>query len=383
MVATAAPSDTVLRDDRHTLRRVWAGTLPFWIVLGLLESTTAYVRMLGSPRALPFVHSLVANMPWWLLWAALSPLVFALARRVPLHGERWARGVAVHLVAGLVVAVLHIVLEAVTFYHTVPRGPMAPGFAVMLRNFLGGYLVLGFVTYWVIVGGWNAFDFYARYRTSALRSARLELGLAQARMQALRAELNPQLFFNALNAVSGLVRREENDAAVRMLARLGDLLRVTLDRELAPRIPLRDELELLDRYLDIERVRFGDRLTIEIDIAPEAEEILVPALILQPLVENAIRHGIGARPGDARIEIRGLLHDGAVHLTVSDSGEGFRRSGAEQREGIGLSNIRARLRELYGTRASLALENAADGGASVTLAFPAEIAAGHRVEANA
>ena len=366
--------------------RVWVAALAFWTVIGLLESATAFVRMYDTPRRLTWTQVLVWNLPWWLIWALLTPLVFALARRIPLHGERWARGIAVHLGVSFVFASIHLLLEGALFYYTISRGGPVPSLARQYRMFFSSYLVLGVVTYWVVAGGSYALDFYRRYRESALHSARLEaqksrleLGLAQARMQALRMELNPHFFFNALNTVSGLVRRHENDAAVRMLARLGDLLRTTLDRDMAPEIPLGEELALLDRYLDIERVRFGDRLVIAVEHDDTADDALVPTLLLQPLVENAIRHGITRRPGNALIQIVARREGARLHLAVRDTGEGVDPGAAPRREGIGLSNTRARLAELYGADASLALDNAPGGGACVTLTFPyrAAMARGH------
>src|SRR4051812_48700411 len=200
-------------------------------------------------------------MPWWLLWAALMPVAFRLSRWLPLSAGRWPRNAFLHLAAALAVSSTHLVVEGVIYFHSVPRG-IFPSQVAVWRQFFNNFIVLDVVTYFAIVGAWHAFDLHGRYQRSALRSTRLELGLSEARMQALRAELNPHFFFNALNAVSGLVRREENDAAVKLLARLGELLSATLDHARPAEIPLREELDLLDRYLAIERARFGDRLTV-------------------------------------------------------------------------------------------------------------------------
>jgi signal transduction histidine kinase len=347
-------------------------------VLGVLESAVAYVRVRGTPLEHGWLPLLVANGPWWLLWALLTPLVLALVRHASPLGARWLRGMAVHLVAAFAVASAHLLLEGVVFYYTVSRAHGMPGLGRQWSLFFSNYFVLDFVTYWLIVGAALALTYYARYHASALRSARLEaqaarleLGLAEARVQALRTELNPHFFFNALNAVSGLVRRGENDQAVQMLARLGELLRLTLDRDLAPEIPLGSELALLDRYLDIERVRFGDRLTVDIGMDPPAEDAQVPALILQPLVENAIRHGITKCPGPGRIQILARRVGATLELSVRDTGEGLAaRDLTMRREGIGLSNTRARLAAMYGDAAILRLENAPGGGALITLVIP-------------
>jgi signal transduction histidine kinase len=355
----------------------WHAALAFWTGLGVLESATAYARLLGTERQRSWVEALVGNMPWWLLWALFTPLVAALARRWPIDGGRWVRAAAAHAVAALVVSSAHLLLEGAAYYYTVSRAAGVPSLTWQWRQLFLNYLVLDVVTYCVIAVACYALHFAARYRASALdaarleaQAARLELGLAEARMQALRMELNPHFFFNALNAIAGLVRRHDTEGAVRMLARLGELLRVTLDHDLAPAIPLRDELALLERYLDIERVRFGERLTIDVGCDAASLRGLVPPLLLQPLVENAIRHGVARRPGPARIEIRALLDDARLHLTVTDSGIGLDPSAAERREGVGLTNTRARLAELYGGGAALTLANAPAGGARVTLTLP-------------
>jgi len=369
---------------------LWVAVVAFWAVLGLLESTAAYVRMRGFGRPVGWPQVLVSNMPWWLIWAVLTPLAIQLSRRIPMHGGRWLRGAVIQLGAALLFASVHLLLEGAVFYYSVSPYRMGiPGapqtLADQYRMFFGNYLVLGVVTYGVIAGACYALEFYRRYRETALHSARLEaqtarleLGLTEARMHALRTELNPHFFFNALNAVSGLVRRQENDAAVRMLARLGELLRTTLDRDLAPEVPLRDELSLLDRYLDIERVRFGDRLVVEVECDATARDSLVPTLVLQPLVENAIRHGITKRPGNALIQISAHRQGTHLRVTVRDTGEGLDpRVATVRREGIGLSNTRARLAELYGPSASLSLENAPGGGACVTMTLPYRAATEH------
>jgi signal transduction histidine kinase len=369
---------TRARRDRippHT----WGIVVAFWTVLGLVESTKAYVswQLRETPRSWAFV--LAANMPWWYVWMLLTPAVLLLARRVRLDGERWRSALAIHAAASFVASIAHLLIEGTIFHETMAwyGMPVMP-LRMQLAQFLNAYLMSDLLTYWAVAGGYFALEYYRRYRDGALVSARLEaesarlaLGLAEARVQALRMELNPHFLFNTLNAISGLVRRAENARAVDMLARLGELLRATLDRDMAPLIPLEEELAILDRYLDIERVRFGDRLTIEIDVEPDALDALVPALVLQPLVENAIRHGVTRRPGDALVRIAARRADATIELEVRDTGRGLPSDvpGA-LREGVGLSNTRQRLAELYGDAASLRLGNAPGGGARVDLVLP-------------
>ena len=362
----------------------WPAVIAAWTVLGVLESAVAYFRVHGTPMERSWPELLLANVPWWLLWALFTPPILALVRRASPLGRRWLRGTMVHLVTALAAASAHLLLEGAVFYFTVSRYRGMSGLGRQWSLLFSNYFVLDFVTYWLVVGAALALTYYGRYHASALRTARLEantarleLGLAEARVLALRTELNPHFFFNALNSISGLVRRGENDAAVQMLARLGELLRLTMDRELAPEIPLGSELALLDRYLDIERVRFGDRLTVDIGVEPPADEAHVPALILQPLVENAVRHGITKRPGPGRIQILARRSGDVLELSVRDTGEGLGvRDLTMRREGIGLSNTRARLAAMYGDAASLQLDNAAGGGALVTLHIPWRVTSG-------
>jgi LytS/YehU family sensor histidine kinase len=202
-----------------------------------------------------------------------------------------------------------------------------------------------------------------------LQAAELRSLTAEARLHALRMELNPHFFFNALNAISGLVRRADRDGAVAMIARLGDLLRVTLGRDAALLVPLGRELECLDLYLDIERVRFEDRLAFELDVPDVLRDALVPPLILQPLVENAVRHGIAPTIGGGRITVRARRDDDRISVVVEDTGRGW-HGPAGRREGVGLSNTRARLAQLFGDAATVHTRSSTTGGAVVALTFP-------------
>ncbi|HUG01112.1 MAG TPA: histidine kinase [Longimicrobiales bacterium] len=359
--------------------------LAFWTVFGLLESTSAFVstRLAGNPADWSTV--LVGNMPWWLMWAALTPLAIVFARRFRFDRDGWLSAGVAHFVAAFLATALHTLVVGTLYYMTHTRGLVIPPgettltgpfFVPTLRstyvNFMRTYLVVNLATYWVIVGGYYAFEFYRRYRDEELRAARMRERLTEARLNALRMELNPHFLFNTLNAISGLVRRNENEAAVRMLARLGDLLRLTLERGGDHRVPLEQELELLRVYLEIERVRFHDRLSVEVDVDRDALDGMVPTLILQPLVENAVRHGIGHRAGSGRIRVGAERRNGELVLEVADSGRGFAPPSPSEKAGVGLSNTRARLAELYGERAAISLGVAPEGGGLVRLVLPYE-----------
>ncbi|HEX6587408.1 MAG TPA: sensor histidine kinase [Longimicrobiales bacterium] len=372
-------------DRVHLNQRDRLLILGFWTLFGLLETTGTYFASKGTGAPLPFDTAVLANMPFWLVWAMLTPVAFWLAYRFQFREGRPVRFALVHFPAALLLSGAQILIAGgiywyatrVYFWTYYPRT-----FEVSIPQFYAEwaqtYLIVDVIVYFAIVGAYYALDYHRRYRERELEAARLETQTAQlearvteARLAALRMELNPHFLFNTLNAISALVRREENKQAVSMLARLGDLLRVTLERGGEQEIPLEKELEYLARYLEIERVRFHDRLCIETEVAEDAAHALVPTFILQPLVENAVRHGISRSTEGGTIRVAAhRASDDRLVLTVADSGVGFRPRDGVVREGVGMKNTRARLEQLYGSRASLAWENVEGGGARVTVLMP-------------
>jgi len=380
------------RRDRLLVFGAWAG-------LGLVETAKGYLnaRMVGRPG--DWAGLAVGNMPWWLMWAALTPVVIALARRFRL--DRGPSALTVHALASAGLALVHHLVVGTLFYFTRTQGTqvMIAGelrtmtLALQLWNFFFSYFMLNVVTYWAALGAYYALEFHRRARAGVVRAARLEADLHEARLDALRMELNPHFLFNTLNSIAALVERGQQGPAVAMLARLGELLRTTLEKGSDPEVPLERELEFLEIYLEIVGTRFSDRLSVETAVAPEIRGAMVPTLILQPLVENAVRHGIARRPGRGRITIGAREVDGGLELTVVDRAEnGADRSTAhsalphpersegppqpspdtrEVRAGIGLDNTRRRLAQLYGAAARLRLDALPHGeGTVVTVSLP-------------
>jgi LytS/YehU family sensor histidine kinase len=229
------------------------------------------------------------------------------------------------------------------------------------------------MAYSAIIGTFHAFSFYRRLRERESAASRLAAQLAQARLEALQNQLKPHFFFNAMNTVAMLVRAGDNTLAVRTLSGMSDLLRHVLRDDPPALVPLREELDFIEQYLAIERIRFNDRLRVSLEADEAAREAMVPNLLLQPLVENAVRHGIGARAGASRIEVRAGIRDGRLMLTVTDDGPGFdSRETKSDGEGVGLRNTRARLREHYPGQSRLELRNAPGGGAIVTIELPVQ-----------
>jgi LytS/YehU family sensor histidine kinase len=305
-------------------------------------------------------------LPFWLLLAALAPAAVFLASRWPLDTAPRSRAVAVHIAGAAAFALVHA--AAVAFVNAARMGwtfPYAAGFSKTLSfAFLVEVLI-----YAVIVGAAHAVRFHAESRERERLAAALQVSLAEAQLQGLRAQLNPHFLFNTLNAVSVLALKGEHDAVARVVALLSDILRACLDERRGQEGPLADELLVMDRYLEIQRIRFPDRLTVETDIARDVYGALVPTLILQPIVENAVTHGVATSPGHGRVRIAALRDNGVLRLTVADTGPGFGASRANG-TGLGLANTRARLRQLYGDAQSLTTGAAPEGGALVQIVVP-------------
>lgn len=352
--------------------------------VGVMEATVDFTlsRVSGSPATILTV--LRRQVPWWLLWIVFAPAVLGLARHYRFDGPRWPRSAGVHAMLGVLISLSHSTLYALTS-HIFTGAVVATSPWAQARLVLGRYLFTDLMTYIAAVGVYWSYEYFMHFRSSALaaarseaQAARLQLRLADARIHALRMELNPHFLFNALNSVAGLVRKREHDGAIDMLARLGELLRTTLNRDMPPEVTLAEELALLRRFLDIELVRFGDRLRVVWEVEAGAYDAFVPPLILQPLVENALRHGIAKRSG------AGLLHVSArqvglqLELAVRDTGEGIvPRPVRAERQGIGLSNTRSRLEELYGAEASsVELTDAPGGGARARILLPFHLSRG-------
>lgn len=314
----------------------WLVILGLWTLLGLFFASQAGLTYQYRQGWVPWGFLVKLSLSEWYIWAAFTPLILWLAQRFPLERGRGLRSLLVHLPASVVFTLLKIALED-----------------QIRRHFLGlegptnsaSKLHIAFLTYWAIIGVALAYGYYRRSRQHELASAHLEKQLAQAQVQALQMQLHPHFLFNTMHAISALMHKDV-EAADRMLTRLSDLLRLTLESADRQEVTLREEMEFIGRYLEIQQIRFQARLDVKTDVPPEALGALVPNLLLQPLVENAIRHGIAPRPGPGRIEIRAALADGRLHLEVLDDGPGLPPAG-DFREGLGLSNTRARLAQLY------------------------------------
>jgi two-component system LytT family sensor kinase len=366
----------------EAMRARWGRWLGLWTLLGLVSSAQLYFADLRfSPSPYTFWGALRQNLPDWYLWGLLSLVVAWLARRFRIDRAEFGRHFFLHLGASLHLALLHLVLAVGVqdVFHALAGEPYP--FAQKLVDNFTTFYHWNVLIYWAILAVVHARDYHRDLQDHRLHAAQLEARLAEARLKALALQLQPHFLFNTLNAVAELMH-EDLTAAERMLGGLSELLRSTLDTAGTQEIPLERELQLVDRYLDIERTRFPDRLDVWLDIAPDTRPALVPAMILLPLVENAIRHGVAGRgrgKGEktkGRVGVTARRTGGTLRLEVWDHGAGpvgAAPSGPGAgggRGGIGLANTRARLEQLYGAAHRFELEPGAPAGFVVRLSFP-------------
>jgi hypothetical protein len=339
--------------------------LLIWLTLALLSTTQLYSIFRLENRHTPLWRIAYWQSSMWLLWALLTPLVLWLGRRYRLERANWRRVALIHLSASVSLALLHLVLQALLRY----MAPLLPQDRLTWRDTLlscVSYFHINLLTYWATLGVAGAFDFYRRWQTEELHGARLKEQLARAGLQALQMQLHPHFLFNTLHTIGTLVE-DEPRLARRMITRLGDFLRLTLEEDVVEVVSLGREMEFARAYLSIEELRFQGRLQAHYSLAPETTAARVPYLILQPLIENAIRHGLAPHAGPGRLELRAERHNERLRIEVRDDGGKL----ALTHNGLGLANTRARLAQLYGPagRLTLTLDGSGDTVAAIEIPY--------------
>lgn len=342
--------------------------LAAWSLLGLLWVLPTLFHSLAAGEPLPWERLLPVFMGWQ-IWGVLTPFVLLVSRRFPLDRGGRLANLFVHCGAAALCALVDLVaysgLRAMALLTVGRQEPLAE---LVRLHLLQGGAAFDLLLYAAIAAGGHAFEYYRRYRDRELETSQLEARLMEAQLQVLKMQLHPHFLFNTLNSISSLMHRDV-EAADRMIALLSDLLRMSLQSSGHHVVPLEQELEFLDRYVEIETTRFPDRLRVVFDVEPAAREALVPNLVLQPLVENAIRHGIALRSAPGKVEVRGHVIGERLRLEVQDDGPGI-PGPKVAREGIGLSNTRVRLAQLYGDDHQFEVRNAPRGGLLVRIVIP-------------
>ncbi|MEO7041550.1 MAG: histidine kinase [Gemmatimonadaceae bacterium] len=361
-------------DRDLNLRISWRVAALVWAIPVLFSAMVSYAftRITGSP--IPFWNVLVINIPIWYFWAFATPLILWLGRVAPVTWPLSPVAVLIHLVASVLAALTDVVcgMSIASLLGVAPLGDHV--FQHYLVSAMS-WLVTGVLTYWVVLGAGYALEFDRKYRQQRVRSAELATQLTRAQLSVLRSQLHPHFLFNTLNTAVALVRVDRAETAVRVLTDLSDILRRLLHNAPDQEVPLREELAFLGAYVAIEKVRFAERLNVRVEVPEALMEALVPNLLLQPLVENAIRYGVGRHNGSGHVDVSAQRRASQLILQVRDDGPGLPAEWQSTATGgVGLTNTQARLQQIYGPLHEFVLGNAADGGVEVTIAIPFQLA---------
>jgi sensor histidine kinase YesM len=340
-----------------------------WTLVALFFCTQVYVMYYAQKEPIRYRQMVIVQGSACYIWALATPLILWLVRRFRIERSNWKRRSLLHflfsvlMTSGLIA--LHFVVFMVLLGHASSITPM--------RTF--GYLYYNLdrwmLVYWFILLMSHAFNYYNSFRKNELKASQLRTQLVQSQLEALKMQIHPHFLFNTLHSISALLSRD-TEGARKMITRLGDFLRLTLENSGSMEVTLQQEIEFLNGYLEIERIRFQDRLTTDIRVDPEVLDVRVPNLILQPIVENAMRHAIG-NSASGRVEVVAVPRNGVVRIEVKDNGPGIdadRMLEARRGRGLGLANTRARLAGLYGEAARFELSNDPAGGLIVALEIP-------------
>jgi two-component system, LytTR family, sensor kinase len=354
---------------RSAVRR-WLLIAAVWCVPAIITSTQSVV--FARPEQPPVgLAGVFWEMASWQFFTLTTPIIVVLVRRVRLDASSRVVSVVIHLVANFFIGALHV-LGLIGCGLISGAVVIRPGqFLTKWAGYFLYYAHVEIIAYWAVVAVVHAFDYQRQARQRAVAQAELAVQLAQAQVDALRLQLHPHFLFNTLNAITVLTRKGDTAIATRMLEGLSDLLRRALDNVGAQKVALREEIEFVDCYLEIEQIRFRDRLRVQRAIDPDILHAKVPNLILQPLVENALRHGLEPQVGGGCLELSASRHGDRLRLEIRDDGAGL--DGARrQNPGIGLANIKERLRQLYGDAHAFRIESAKPG-VRVILELPVEV----------
>jgi hypothetical protein len=350
----------------------WRWTLAIWSAGALFDaSQTVLITNAEHKHPPPPLPLFATELVSWLPWVLATPLVIRLARRYPIARRMSVRTVCVHLAAFAAISVVYETWYTALQMAFNPYGnDRWPTFVDTWTVSLTFQVLTFVIAYALIVTVTFVVDARESVARQAAETARLNEELSQAQLAALRRQMEPHFMYNALNSIAGLVRDHMNDAAVSMLVGLGEFLRRSSEDSHRSQVALQEEVEYLQRYLDIQKVRFGERLRVSVDIPGELLGALVPNLLLQPLVENAIKHGISKRVAGGTVRVAGARQGGQLFLSVYNDGSTLPVDWETTQSGVGLRNLRTRLRILHGSQSELQLKHADPGGVEVVVTLP-------------
>jgi two-component system LytT family sensor kinase len=348
---------------------IWAGLALYILLSGLSGLLTEHEYTFAF---WPRIASL--SLYIWLPWVVLTPIALWLSDRFPIKPANWVAGVLTHLGLFLVLSLVHGYSSAVAYYASGNMTPDMQHYAAWQHTghflFLDDFFLFDALIYIFLVASQNISNFYSLVQQKELDAVRMQGQLTESRLQTLLMQVNPHFLFNTLNSIAVLVRKNDVEGAGSMIEKLSAFFRHTLDTQAEQWVPLRQELDMVEQYLDIEKVRIGPRLSVVYDVSDAALNFRVPMLVMQPLVENAIKHGVGRKPGNCELRIEASVRDALLTLKIRDTGAGCDFGMLQHGGGIGLNNVRERLQQTYGSDAGLRLEGIVGSGAVVTLELP-------------
>jgi two-component system, LytTR family, sensor kinase len=349
----------------------WPAILAVWSGVALFDATQTVAVMHSEGMHHAWFRLFLTTVLSWVPWAAATPAALFLGRRYPPLTLRPVRTWAVHIAACVTICFFYAVWNAAFQYWLNPYLEPRIAFTRMLTLKFDNGLLASFILYATIIIIGQVIDSRARLAAQQTETARLNEQLSREQLNALRRQIEPHFLFNSLNGIAGLIRENRNEDAVGMLAALSDFLRHLL-QDSSQQVTFAEELEFLHKYLDIEKMRLGDRLRLAVEVAPDVLSARVPSLILQPMVENSIKHGISKRAAGGQIRLSASRNNGTLNVCVYNDGPALQPGWEATSAGIGIANVRSRLEGLYGERFAFNIENQSPEGVQVTLSVPFE-----------
>ena len=349
----------------------WLIIFLLWLALGFYFVLSSYVYYLNLDRPFNWEINITRNMPSFFLWGLLAPAVIYFALRFRIEKTNFYTKILTQILIGAVVAFVHRVLSASLSYSI--SWSLGNTEASLFDILLGEKFIIfsawfdGFFTYWVFLAAIYSFDYYKSFNENKIKATLLEAKLAQAELNALKMQLQPHFLFNTLNAISVLVHKDP-ESADEMITRLSDLLRLTLDKFGQKKVTLKEEIDFINSYLDIQKIRYKDRLNIKMNISPSTIDLEVPALILQPVIENSIKHAVEPSSKQTNISISTFIDKNYLNIEITDNGPGINDN---INEGVGIKNIKARLEQMYGENKLFSMSDS-EGGVKTIIQIPVE-----------
>lgn len=351
----------------------WLAIWGIWTLFALFFTSQTFLQQQLFPNPPSFWKILSWQLSSGWVWFCFMPVILWLIKKFPLDNGNWWKNVPLHLVFSIVISLCQLSIDA----FVLPKLGYGPTGQTDFESYWDAYKIFlmanihfGIGIYWGALGINHTIKYYQKFRERELKTSQLEARLAQSRLQVLKFQLQPHFLFNTLNTISELIYKNP-EAAERMVTDLSDLLRLSLEKLEVQEVSLQQELDFLNKYVEIEQIRFHDRLTIEMNVAPETLDAKVPNMILQPLVENAIKHGIAPLSQGGTIKVGATRQNGSLLLSVSDNGVGLKNIDiSEIPEGVGLKNTKSRLKHLYGVEHKFEILPISDGGVTLNLTIP-------------